>query len=227
MAEASGMTVSGGMEVSCSAVMRRTGAVMSPSLSRRSVVPRASQQAGVTLVGGVEELLTERVDVGEVGQEPALQGGVGDGLGAFGADGGGSVGPHLGVVGRAGRRAEQCEAVEAVGCVLGEPEADRAAERDADVRRLVDAEGVEEFEYVAAEVVDRVRPGRRLGLAVAAVVERDHPEPLRQHADLWRPHRVRRPERGPEQNHGRVVGTGLRIVESHRPTLRTLLLSAE
>ena len=53
----------------------------------------------------------------------------------------------------------------------------------------LDAEVVEQVEHVAADVVDRVRAGRRLGAAVAARVVADEPEALGERRRLRVPHR--------------------------------------
>ena len=77
-------------------------------------------------------------------------------------------------------------------------------------------EVVEQLDDVAADVVDRVRAGRRLGAAVAARVVADEPEALGERARLRVPHLQRRAERVREDEHGRVLGAGDGVERDHR-----------
>lgn len=87
----------------------------------------------------------------------------------------------------AGRVAEH-QAAQASGIRDREAHPDHPAHRQADKMRPFDAQCVEQRTQVVREQVERVRSGRRIAATVAAGVETQHPETLRELRGLLVPH---------------------------------------
>ncbi len=137
---------------------------------------------------------------------------------ALRADELGALEPRLGLS-EPRRTARDHEAVDPLGRVRGEPEARRAAEREAAVRHALELEPVEQVENVVPELLDGVRAGRDVRPTVAAEVVAQYAEPIRPRRDVCIPELERRPQRVGEHEHGSVVGPVEAVAEVQRAAL--------
>ena len=146
-----------------------------------------------------------------------------DRLHPFGADDPRALRPPLGRS-EVRRRAGEDEPLDALGRLQRERHPDHPAERDSAERDALEPELVEEREQAVRERLDRARPLRERGRAVAGMVVGEDAEALGERGKLPLPQLLRRAERVRQHEDRRAFGAVEAVVEAH---LRDLLVLGE